>query len=214
MLALKPALKRPVVGSTIALATWMVALPTCARADVGELSLRPHTELRQGPLRHPDPSGQSVASDGDGLRYGGGLGLGLGVAFPWTLTLGYTWDTTAQLRRRPVDPRASQDLDRWTQDRHSLLAGVTWTPSDEWTPLISLEGGLTATHLRDIHAERGDQLAERRDAILEWAPVARASVGIEYKFLDFWSVAVQGFGEHADGLGYGLRLWLGSYRYL
>lgn len=189
-------------------------LPVAALADVGELSVRPHVELRRGPLLHPDPASEAVEGDGEALRYGAGLTAGLGLAFAWTVTLGYGWDTSTTLHRQPQDERARQDLDRWSHDRHQLLAGVTWAPSDVWTPLVGLEGGLAVTHLRDIGAIQTGADTVVRDAVLRFGPVARASIGLEWKFLDFWSIAVQGFGEHADGWGYGGRLWFGSYRYL
>jgi hypothetical protein len=189
-------------------------LPPLALADVGELSFRPHLEVRHGPLVHPDPLSEATQDEGSALRYGAGLTTGLGLGFAWTLTLGYTWDTSTTLRRRPFTDRARQDLDRWVHDRHSLLAGITWAPSDAFTPLLSLEAGLAAAHLRDIAAEQAGADTLRRDAFLELAPAARASLGLEWKFADFWGVAVQGFAEHADGFGYGGRLWLASYRYL
>ncbi len=192
----------------------LALLPTLAHADVGELSFRPHLEVRHGPLQHPDPLSDTTKTEGNALRYGAGLTTGLGIGFAWTLTLGYGFDTSTALRRRPLDARARQDLDRWVHDRHALLVGFTWAPSDALTPLVSLEGGLAAAHLRDIAAEQAGADTLRRDALLQLAPAARARLGLEWKFADAWGVAIEGLVEHADGLGYGGRLWLASYRYL
>ena len=175
-----------------AVALLLVAPP--ALADVAELSLRPHGEVRSGRLLRPDGAGGTTAA-GDAFRYGAGLTLGLGVHFAWTLTASYAYDTTTTLRRQPLDASVSEDLDAWRHDRHALLAGVTWTPSDALTPVVALEAGAAAQLLR------GEQTPAA-----EWGPVARASAGFEWKFKDFWGLALTGFAEHDAGLGYGGRL--------
>ncbi|MEZ4463836.1 MAG: hypothetical protein R3F60_28945 [bacterium] len=183
-----------------AVALVLVAPP--ALADVAELSVRPHVEVRTGRLLRPDQAGGATAA-GDAFRYGAGLTLGLGVHFAWTLTAGYTYDTTTTLRRQPLDVSVSEDLDTWSHDRHALLAGVTWTPSDALTPVVALEAGAAAQALRGAHAPAA-----------EWGPIARGSAGFEWKFKDFWGLALTGFAEQEAGFGYGGRLALFGSGYL
>ncbi len=176
-------------------------LPFAAAADVGEASIRPYGEARRG-----DVEGSAVTS------FGGGAVLGYGLSFPLTATLRYGLDAS------PTVTDASRRTARETREvRHALLAGVAWAPSDELTPVLSVEAGAVLRHVSraDFRVdETGARFPEDEGAALEPAPAARASAAIEWRFADFFGLGGGAFAEHAGGFGYGGWLAVTAYRYL
>jgi hypothetical protein len=189
--------------------------PGLAQADQYELSARPFLETRFGATA-ARPAGSSYDTD-TGLALGGGVMAGLGLSFAFTATARYLFDHTAGLE----GARADGLTDTWTQDRHTALLGLQWAPSDQFTPVVALEGGLAfakASGAQVVDADgRVDPFGARSTpADSGWGRVfaARASVGLEWRFRDFLSVSPNLVLEHADGLSAGVQVWFGLYRYL
>lgn len=178
-----------------------------ATADVGEGSLRPFFEVRQGDLSHPE--GEAAAEPT--LSYGGGLVLSYGLTFSLSATARYGFDAAG---RQSVS-RANGQVAQWRHQRHLGLVGLAWAPSDELTPLLMLEGGVALRRVSDAYTLDGSgALDQDLPASTSLVPIARGTVGFEWRFADFWSVTPAGLVEYADGLGFGGQLMLGWYGYL
>lgn len=185
----------------------ILMLTAPAYADVAEGSIRPYFELRYSDVA--TPAGETLAA----TQTGGGLLLGYGLSFSWTLIARYGFDLTPELRSQPG---TAHHVDRWTQQRHAATAGVAWAYSDQFTPVITLEGGVAwrrmTEHQRlDLRTLRPTKSLPITDDFL---PVGRASAYYEWRFDDFWSVAAGPFAEYAETLGYGGQIWIAAYRYL
>lgn len=204
---------RPIM---LALLLLLLLAPAPADADTGEASIRPQLELRYGPTPRPNPRTGGLSIDDPAFAYGGGALFGLGLDFAWTATLRYGFDTTDTLLRTAADRPETRDA--WTADRHAVLAGIAWTWSDEFTPLLLLEAGVAYTRLHSISDRRGGQTDDQSvgEVVPEQshtAALARVTLGYEWRFSDFWSLTAAVAGEYADGLGVSAGLWLGAYRY-
>ncbi len=193
-------------AGVLALALWA---PGGALADVGEGSLRPYFEARVGDAARPD------AGAVDGAQIGGGLLMGYGLSFSLSLTARYGFDRTGAL----TTTRADGSQLSWRQQRHLGLLGLAWAPSDAWTPIVLLEGGVAARRHHDAYSVRPGGRSGEADELIadQWAavPLGRATVLFEYRLSDFISVSPGAVVELAeDRLSYGGQLWLALYHYL
>jgi hypothetical protein len=195
-------------------ATWALPLPLLmgvgeAWADAREVSVRCAGRLR----RTTEPAfGQTTPATSPGI--GCALGYGLGPAL--TATLGYGFSRSGELRVEGDGLRTSYVFRR---HRHDLGLGLGYAPSDELTPVFSLELGAAGVTTADPQRRLSTPDGERRvpptpAESTEWSARAQLEVALEWRFLDQASVGLGPFADWADGrLGYGGGLWLALYRY-
>ncbi len=207
LLALEPA-GRAWIWIAALSATWILSTPVVA--DTHEASIRPYLEYRRGQAPEETERTQAVNA------MGGGVLMSYGLTFSLSLTARYGVDTTGKLQT--ID-ESNGSTKLWTQWRHQMLFGLAYTPSDELTPLFQFEAGPACRVMTDRHElvfDRRD--AQRGTAVepdLSWFLLARASIGLEWRFRDFWSVTPTSFVDYrARGLGFGGGLMLSAYRYL
>ncbi len=159
-----------------------------AWGDVGEVAVRAAAEVRLTELAAPPEAKGPGVSVAPGLS----VAAGLGVDFAWELHLRYAFDGTST----QTDGAA-----RWGQDRHALLAGVTWAPSDALTPFLSLETGAAVRRLHDRQTllAGGTRAGPSHADSSAWAPAGRLTAGGRWAFADFWSLSFGAGAEHAAG---------------
>jgi hypothetical protein len=183
----------------------LLLLATPAFADTGEASVHPFASYGRGAVAAP--GGERAEP-----LVGGGIVVGYGLSFPFTATLRYDF---AAMSGPDADTSGGARTE-WQQTRHALLGGVTWSPSDEITPVLGLEAGaaLRLVERRELRSQLGHDKSLGATTEVAPAPAFRASAELEWRFADFLGVSAGAFAEHVGGFGYGARLTLAAWHYL
>lgn len=185
-----------------------ILAPGAARADTGEISLRPSLLAERRAAR---AEGQTVV----GYPLGGGLRLGFGLTPELSLTAGYAYSRTGQLSVLGADPRTREVF---ALTRHALGLGLAFAWSDQHTPILLVEGGGVREaqvspqwHLSTLAGERliPPFLHDRA----AWRPSVRATALYEWRFREQLSVSGGLGAGYEGGPVYQVVLGAAAYRY-
>ncbi|MBU1899104.1 hypothetical protein KKB55_15300 [Myxococcota bacterium] len=185
----------------------LTLLPATSIADKRELSIRPTTFYRMGAANGPDDQIKET------FHYGVGGAIGYGLNFNWSLLLQYQW-FRSHINNHPIDEEYRYI---WIEDQQRGLLGVAWTLSDEYTPLLSLESGLSYREIKGDHlfnGKEGDRLVGSTPDLTGISPVFRFTAAYEWRYFDYWSVYPGLFIEYDRAPSYGIQFTFAWYKYL